>query len=247
MRVEGFVIHLARASQRRPLAERLVAEGPVKMQIFDAVDGRVMPEADLMASYSEVPLHAPNYPFRLGVGEIACFVSHRAIWRRMVEEGIDFALILEDDVEMDAAQIGRAVDFVAGRGDSEVYVELQTRPLPAGEVAVESADVRLIRPYLPPLRTSAQIVGCGAARRLLAASERFDRPIDCLLQLVAVTGQDILCASPSGVRDASSAVGGSVAQSGKQRNLGRLLLREWRRARYRWQVRRLAGKAKAQG
>jgi GR25 family glycosyltransferase involved in LPS biosynthesis len=245
VRVEGFVIHLARATQRRPLVERLIAESPVAMQVFDAVDGRAMPEADLRARYSELALHAPPYPFRIGVGEIACFLSHRAIWERMIEERIDFALILEDDVEMDAAQVGRAVDFVVGRADVDVYVELQTRPLTAGEVVAEEAGLRIIRPHLPPLRTSAQIVGRGAAARLLAASERFDRPIDCLLQLVSVTGQEVLCASPSGVRDASGAVGGSVAQSGKRQGLGERLLREWRRFRYRQQVRRLASKAAA--
>lgn len=215
------------------------------MQVFDAVDGKAMPEADLVACYSEVALHKPPYPFRLGVGEIACFLSHRAIWRRMVDDGIDFALILEDDVEMDAAQVGRVLDFVVGWLDSNVYVELQTRPLTAGEVLAEASGVRIIRPHLPPLRTSAQIVGRGAAMRLLAASERFDRPIDCLLQLVVVTGQDVLCASPSGVRDASSAVGGSVAQGGERRGLGERLLREWRRFRYRQNVKRLPKRALA--
>ena len=243
MRIEGFVIHLARATQRRALVERLVAEGPVRTQIFNAVDGRAMAKADLTARYTDAPLHAPPYPFRIGVGEIACFLSHRAIWQRMVEEGIDFALILEDDVEMDAAQVGRAVDFVAELGDRDVYVDLQTRPLPKGRVVAEGDGLRLIRPDVPPLRTSAQIVGVGAAARLLAVSERFDRPIDCLLQLPSVTGQEVMCAAPSGVRDASEAVGGSVAQGAARPGLAERLLREWRRYRYRQQVRRLADRA----
>lgn len=246
MRVEGFVIHLARATQRRALVERLVSEGPVKMQVFDAVDGRTLPEDVLRESYSETPLSWPPYPFVIGVGEIACFLSHREVWRRMVQDGIDFALILEDDVEMDAAQVGRVVAFVIERGDSDVYVELQTRPLPKGEVISGRDGLFLMRPDVPPLRTSAQIVGIGAAKRLLAASERFDRPIDCLLQLPSITGQDVLCASPSGVRDASAEVGGSVAQGRGRPGLGAFLTREWRRYRYRRQVRRAAAKARQQ-
>lgn len=243
MRVEGFVIHLARATQRRALVDKLVADGPVKMHVFDAVDGRAMATADLTARYTELPLFPPPYPFRIGVGEIACFLSHRAIWQQMVEEDIDFALILEDDVEMDAAQVGRLLAFVAARGDRDVYVGLQTRPLPKGRVVAKGDGIRLIRPDVPPLRTSAQIVGVNAAARLLAVSESFDRPIDCLLQLPSVTGQEVLCAAPSGVRDASSAVGGSVAQGTARPELAARLLREWRRFRYRLQVRRLADRA----
>ncbi len=243
MKIEGFVIHLARATQRRALVDRLVAQAPVRMQTFDALDGRAMSEADLRARYTESALHAPPYPFRIGAGEVACFLSHRAIWERMVDEGIDFALILEDDVEMDAAQVGRVVEFVAARGDRDVYVGLQTRPLPSGRVVAEGDGLRLIRLDVPPLRTSAQIVGVGAAARLLAVSERFDRPIDCLLQLPSVTGQEVLCAAPSGVLDASGAVGGSVAQGAARPGLAARLLREWRRYSYRRKVRRLAGKA----
>lgn len=246
MRVQGFVIHLARAKQRSPLVERILAVSPVETQIFDAVDGREMSEADLRAWYSATPLHSPKYPFTLGVGEVACFLSHQAIWRKMVHDGIDFALILEDDVEMDATQVGRVVEFVVGVGNPDVYVELQTRPLPACDIVAQAEGVQILRPILPPLRTSAQIVGRGAAARLLEVSERFDRPIDCLLQLVSVTGQEVLCASPSGVSDASDEVGGSVAQGRSRRGPSEWLLREWRRFWYRRQVRRLAIKSSGQ-
>ena len=238
MSVRGFVIHLHRATQRRPNVDRLVATAPVPTEVFAAVDGRAMSEAELAAVYTTAPLMAPRYPFRIGRGEIACFLSHRAIWQRMQDEGIEQALILEDDVAL-ADGFPRAFAFAARFAGTEGFIQFQTRPIKGpGRIIAEEDGLRIIAPRIVPRRTSAQLVGIGAARRLLAATARFDRPIDGVLQLRWETHQPVHCIEPSAVHDLTEEVGGTTAQSGPGDSALQKLRRAWHRAAYRMAVAR---------
>lgn len=46
---------------------------------------------------------APYAGSKLGPGEIGCFLSHRAIWKKLVDSGEERALVFEDDVRLSAA------------------------------------------------------------------------------------------------------------------------------------------------
>lgn len=233
MAVRGFVIHLARATQRRAQVDALLAGAPCPTEVFAAVDGQAMPEAEVAAVYPEQPLLRPPYPFRIGRGELACFLSHRAIWQRMVDEGIDQALILEDDVALGpgfAAAYGLACRFAGTDG----FVQFQTRAIgDAVEVIATEGAVQIVRPRVVPRRTSAQLVGRRAAERLLQACAQIDRPVDGFLQLVWETKQPIHCVLPSGATDLTAAVGGTTIQKRPKaralEQLRRSVLRFWYR------------------
>lgn len=238
MSVRGFVIHLERATQRRANVERILDASPVPTEVFAAVDGRAMSEAEVAEVYSTIPLMTPRYPFRIGRGEIACFLSHRAIWQRMQDEGIEQALILEDDVALDAA-FPRTFAAAARFAGTEGFVQFQTRQLKGLVRTVAEEDgLRIIAPRIVPRRTSAQLLGIGAARRLLAATARFDRPIDGVLQLRWETQQPVHCIEPSAVHDLTEQVGGTTAQSGPGDSTLVKLTRAWHRAAYRMAVAR---------
>ena len=237
MQVQGFIIHLDRATARRPQAERLVATAPCPTEILPAVDGRAMDPAALAAVYSATPLLAPRYPFPLGVGEIACFLSHRKVWAEIIARNLDAALVLEDDVDLGPdfpAAFTLACRHVADLG----YIQFQTRPLPAGRTLASEGTAALIRPTVLPLRTSAQLVSRAAAERLLSLTGHFDRPIDAFLQLAWVTGIPCACARPSGVTDLTEALGGTTAQTRQHRSLHESLVRTVLRGSYRRQIAR---------
>lgn len=236
--MHGFVIHLHRATQRRTAVDRILVASPVPTEVFAAVDGHAISDAEVSRVYSTSPLMSPRYPFRIGRGEIACFLSHRAIWQRMQDEGIEQALILEDDVELDSG-FAPALAFAARFAGTSGFVQFQTRPVKGHAPVIAAEDgLRIVAPRIVPRRTSAQLVGIAAARRLLAATERFDRPIDGVIQLRWETHQPIHCIEPSGVKDRTEEVGGSTAQSGPHDNVVRKLNRAWRRSVYRMAVAR---------
>ena len=83
---------------------------------------------------------------------------------------------------------------------------------PAGDVVARRGDFALLRPHAPPLRAIGQIVSRAAAERLLALTAPFDRPVDTFLQMAWVTGETLLVAIPTPIRDVSRDTGGTTVQ-----------------------------------
>lgn len=233
---KAFVIHLARSAQRRPQVERLRASLPWPSEILDATDGARLTQAEVDRVYVR-NTRRPRYPFVLNRAEIGVFLSHRAVWRRILAEGLDYALVFEDDAEVDSAAFARTCALAGKRRSLWTYA---LAPSPKtrvrGQVVAQGEGVALVRPDNPPLRAIAQFVSAEAARRLLAVTETFDRPIDTFLQMSWVTGVELLALTPSGVRDASAALGGSTIQA-RHKPLAHKLARESLRPLYRAQVR----------
>ena len=240
MRVEGFVIHLKRAVRRRTNVDALMSNAPCPLTVFDAVDAQTIAEAEVASVMSDIPLLRPAYPFRISRGELACFLSHRAIWQRMVDERIDQALILEDDVAL-VDGFDQAFARASRYCGVEEFVQFQTRAIRGTAEIIEQADdIKIVRPTVAPRRTSAQLVGRMAAERLLAKSRQIDRPVDGFLQLVWETGQAVDCVVPSGVTDVTDTVGGTTIQFKDGLRVLHKLRRGYQRAVYRAAVARLS-------
>ncbi len=239
----AFVIHLARAEGRRAQARALVEDFPGDAEILDAVDGTRMSPEEIAAFYRP-SLHEPGYPFRLRPGELGCCLSHRAAWRRILDEGLDAALILEDDVTMDLPLFTRAVALAEKHIQREGYIQFQVRPLPTGGALLDAdGEVRLEAPHVTPLRTSGQMVSRAAAERLLAMTETIDRPVDVVLQMRWLTGVEMSCVWPSGLTDNTAGLGGSTISSASTKSLSERVAREWKRWRYRRGIARLSARA----
>lgn len=219
---KAFIIHLERATGRRPSVEALRAHLPIESEVLPAVDGRLLPPEAVKAAYVR-DRFSPRYPFALGLPEIGAFLSHRAAWRRIVDDGHDFAFVFEDDAAIDPALFAALLDFaIAERGRWD-YVLLPAAGLePAGDVVARQGKFALLRPLAPPLRAIGQIVSRAAAERLLALTEPFDRPVDTFLQMVWVTGETLLALTPTPIRDVSRETGGTTVQRRRTGLLRRL-------------------------
>ncbi len=234
-RAKAFVIHLERAAQRRPTAEALLQALPLESEVLPAVDGRLLSQAEAAAAYAPARF-APRYPFALGLPEIGTFLSHRAIWRRIVDEDLDHAFVFEDDAAVDPAAFAKIMAFLAAKRARWAYVLMPAAGLePMGETIAERDGFALIRPLSPPLRAIAQAVSREAAERLLAVTAPFDRPVDTFLQMNWITGVTLLAVTPTPVRDVSLKTGGTTVQ---RKRLGVLerLRHETLRPLYRAQV-----------
>lgn len=235
MKVQAFVVHLKRATARRPQAERLLAELPVEGMLIDAVDGLALSEAEL-AGYLE-GLHRPRYPFALRRQEIGCFLSHRRVWQEIVDRNVDFGLVVEDDVRLEPG-FAAALDFSMRNALISDYVRFprRLRGEKAREVVASNGNHQLLCPRPAGLGTQAQLVGREAARELLRFTERFDRPVDTTIQMTWQHGVRVLCIRPIVIEEVDHLFGGSTTQ-GKSRRLKDTVLREFNRALYRAKVR----------
>ena len=94
-----FVINMARDVDRMASMQRQLVSLGLKFERIEAVDGRKITAEEKVALYSD-------FWFRLmhgntaTAGEIGVNLSHRKIYQRMIDEKIEVAIILEDDVEL---------------------------------------------------------------------------------------------------------------------------------------------------
>ncbi|MDK3019896.1 glycosyltransferase family 25 protein [Pseudodonghicola flavimaris] len=231
--MHSLIIHMSSSTARRPNAERLLRDLP-DAQLIEAVDGR---DPGAIAGVRTAPgnLYRPQYPFPLRPAEIGVFLSHRRCWQRILDEGWDYALIAEDDLSVEPERLQRALALIDRAATPEMYIRLpvKQRETPA-RVLAEDGDIRFILPKVIALQCICQVVGRGAAARMLKATEAIDRPVDTFLQMHWITHQPVHAILSLGSREIASEIGGSTIQQ-KTRARGKLT-REFRRAVYRTQV-----------
>jgi glycosyl transferase family 25 len=239
MRIEGFVIHLARAVGRRPQVDELLRRLPVPTQVLDAIDGQALTEEDVASVYRR-GLHQPHYPFALRRGEIACFLSHRKAWREIVDRDLEAGLVMEDDAGLDPGTFDAAFRLASDAvGNQPAYIQFGWKPIKSSaELVVRRGEQRIVRPEDVMLGTIGQLVTRSAAKKLLDCTGMFDRPIDVFLQMHWLTGVRPVAAVPSGVVDRTDASGGTTIHARK--SWLERLSREWGRFIYRQRIRHLS-------
>src|ERR1700722_9368909 len=103
-----FVINLKRSQDRRAeMTRRLDALG-IPHEFFEAVEGGTLDLRNLPAYDSA--RRRLLFGRDLRPGEVGCLLSHRGVYQRIVENGIEKSLVLEDDVFLsrDFPQVVRA-------------------------------------------------------------------------------------------------------------------------------------------
>ncbi|MDA8747611.1 glycosyltransferase family 25 protein [Litoreibacter sp.] len=238
--MKTFVIHLERATARRAQVDHILKLTP-DAEILPACDGAAL-SGDARSDIYSRNRFKPNYPFALSVGEIGCFESHKSAWKCIVEQNLDWGLIIEDDVQVDSLNFNAALELAQLHVNDRGYTQFQVRNIKgACREVVRKGGFALVRPDLVPLRTSAQLVSRAAAEKLLALSDKIDRPVDAFLQMRWLTGVDITCVIPSGVSDRTAETGGSTLS--KKRSIWDELKVSMPRLVYRRQIKRLSARS----
>lgn len=231
--MRSFVIHMSSSAARRPNAEKLCSELP-NAELIEAVDGRDPAQISGVKLHPG-NLHRPRYPFALRPAEIGVFESHRRIWRKMVDEGIDLAITAEDDLRVDPDRMSAALDLLRPIATPDHYIRIPVKQREtAAQTLAERDGLRLILPKVIGLQCCCQVVGRNAIERLLAATEQIDRPVDTFLQMHWITGQPVHALLGSGNREVAGEIGGSTIQA--KPPLTDKLTREFKRAAYRAQL-----------
>lgn len=91
-----FIVSLPN-SKRRSILKKKLKE--MQYEFIDAVYGKnFLSEVDRINSFSTAPR---RYERLISSGEYGCTVSHLNIYKKIVSEDIEWAIILEDDVDFD--------------------------------------------------------------------------------------------------------------------------------------------------
>jgi len=95
-----FVLSLKRATERRKrITEHLQARN-ISYELFDAVDGTLLSDDD-MVQLCDMEVVKKNHTW-LTKGMIGACLSHYRIYKKIIEQNIPYACVIEDDVAIDA-------------------------------------------------------------------------------------------------------------------------------------------------
>lgn len=91
-KIPVFVISLARAQERREAICQHLEDIGVSYELVDAVDGSTLSQSEIDSIVLEGKKIHP--------GAIGCYLSHLHVYEQMKLNGIDVALVLEDDARL---------------------------------------------------------------------------------------------------------------------------------------------------
>ncbi len=173
-----FVINLACAPQRRAWMTQQLADHGFLPEFVTAIDGRKL-DAQTQDFWQSDPLRA-----KLSPGEIGCMLSHRKVWQHIVDQQLDRAIVLEDDLVLgpNFRSVAHKLN-IALNALGLVRLEGDRRTVVLQRDATDRVDAHgchLLRRDRP--------IGCGAyavsnrtARKMLEAAPRFREPVDAEL------------------------------------------------------------------
>ena len=142
---KAFILHLERATSRAATVQSLRASVALESEVLAAVDGALLSQQKVDQAYARRRFR-PHYPFPLTRTEVGVFLSHRAAWRRIVDEALDFAFIFEDDAEIDPAAFAALVEFVTLERRAWDYVLLPAQPIRNGTPVASRGESRIAAP-----------------------------------------------------------------------------------------------------
>jgi glycosyl transferase, family 25 len=156
--MHAYVINLDRSPDRRAHIIAEVQRTGMKYDMITAVDGRLL---DLGDPALIDPSLASRCPFPAGAA--GCALSHLAAYQKMLDDNLERALILEDDVML-PPDLGSLVDGLAVHLTGSEVALLNFGSYPPGPLRIGAKDaVELVSGQLLALPIDArQLVNAGA-------------------------------------------------------------------------------------
>lgn len=188
-----FIVSLARRPEKRARVFRQLEEHQLNATVVNAMDGDgVLYQDDLNALGVRIlpgyNCGFSNHNMPYTTGEVGCFLSHYAVWHRMVEQNIPAALILEDDFDFQAnfkARLGEYLSEAQGLDWNLMYVG---RSPMENDISVVSDHV--VEPGYT-LWTVGYILRLDAARALLETeAHQHMIPLDDFFSISMGCGMD---------------------------------------------------------
>jgi glycosyl transferase, family 25 len=243
--MKGYFINLDSSIDRlKTFDERLVqlgftrtSEHPIRWKKGDVEIERLVAVNGKVLSGSERKEYEPTErkfwdwtSHHLTAGELGCFLSHRHFWRKVVEEKLNFAFVLEDDMILSPEIVSffESIDWIPKNAS---FVKLDFSPVtkdhlyPVSEPLSHFCSRKIVRIVGRTYGTGCYVVSQQAALSALKHSQKIPLPVDLFLfdaRFEFAPTQEIYCVFPALSLDD----GGSTATIGGQRNKETLTLKQ---------------------
>lgn len=173
-----FVISLSRATERRAAMQRELAG--FEFEFVEAVDGERL-DMDLYRHRLQTEWWRRMRGRELSRGEIGCFLSHYAVWERLVQTETPYAIILEDDARLEDGFASVVEEILKAEAQWDfVYLALRKRYRMDRVLALLGGRWSLARVRRRAGGTVGYLIRREAAEILLHHCWRIRAPIDWL-------------------------------------------------------------------
>lgn len=178
-----YIINLEHDKDRRNHMISLCNSLKIYPEIINAIYGKELPNVEEYINYNK-EVSIKRIKRILCPGEIGCIMSHQNIYKKMIEENIKYATVLEDDVEVsEDIKLFTAFDFQ--KLDFDILLLGYHGTKSREHLNLQGTKVHSINPSytIYKLLENAQgtygyIISLEGAKKILKQSLRFDLPID---------------------------------------------------------------------
>jgi glycosyl transferase family 25 len=220
-----YVISVNDAHQRRENVRAQLSGASVRWEIIDAVRSDSTAVTDLLERYrNSKKWHKP-----LQAGEIACYLSHRKVWQKMLDDQVERALILEDDFQLKMPIDEIVMLLHEFRSDYDM-VKLHGKPKHSRSIeeCLHGRELYgLHQAFSVTGITVAQWVCAKAIPRLMVKAEQIERPIDMDIKHFWEYPLTVYHLIPEVVEEVSAKLGGTSIQNRKSSKTFRQWLQRW--------------------
>jgi glycosyl transferase family 25 len=210
----AFVINLDRSLDRRVFIEAEAARVGLQFERTAAAEGVAVPDwlkhefldANGAIASSLIP------------SEVGCYASHLLVHKRVVLDGLPYALVLEDDVqlELDLVATTQAAIAAAPAGWDYIHLSGLVRRTVYSLAALPSGR-HLVRHSRIPTNTGGYLISRSGAEKMLVPDLRV-RPIDQDFRYPWLRDLDVLAVYPSPVIWHDDLMPTTIAWRGLKRN-----------------------------
>ncbi len=182
MQFKVFVINLDKSTDRMTFMRQQFTQLNIEYERVPAVYGKELSDSEINRVFDQ-KTNLAKYDKVLNVGELGCYLSHVNCWNKMVDNHIDYALILEDDSILDKG-MSDLIDSVGKLQQKWDYIKLCH-----GRKQKEVIDPIALNDQFSlgtclklPSSTRGQFVSLTGAKKLLATAMPIARPVDIDIQ-----------------------------------------------------------------
>jgi glycosyl transferase family 25 len=181
MKTKIYIINLDRAPGRYQTVYEELRGVSIPVERVPGVDGNTLPDSAFRELTRKNRFSRP-----LLKTEAGCYLSHLQCLKKILEEGLDFGIVLEDDAVFSPGFEKRFQELLDERKDQKTDWEL-LKLSDCGAHFIEQTkrtDYRLVECHPVPARFLAQIWTRSGAEKFLARYTTISRPVDIDIKFV---------------------------------------------------------------
>lgn len=183
MGIPTYLINLDESTDRLAACDQLLKQHGLAYERVPAVLGRALSEADIAKVYDQ-DANKKSYYRTLSPGEIGCYLSHRECWKKIANSNEPYGVVLEDDINI-IGDVLKAIELIKQVEFSWDLIKLAPYNRKVRKVLFSHKlddDFDIVIHNKPMSGCAATIYSKEGAKKLLAATEQFYRPVDTDIQ-----------------------------------------------------------------